>query len=117
MVCRMSTQRPDVNDEDTGRRTFQIRKARSAERAIERLRHGLGADWASYTPREIEELEWFIGEMWAYVSRGEWDELHFGKLTSHDLIKLLGLATQLRTRSRDTVAILQDAVAIVKARD
>ncbi len=112
----MSTQRPDVNDEDTGRRTFQIRKARAAERAIERLRHGLGAEWASYTQREIEELEWILGEIWAFVPHDEWDELHFGKLTSHDVIKVLGLATQLRKHTRDTVAILQDVVALVRAR-
>ena len=113
----MSTQRPDVSDEDTGRRTFQIRKARAAERAMERLRHGLGPEWSSFTQREIEELEWITGEIWAYVPRGEWDDLHFGKLTSGDVIKLLGFATQLRKHSRDSVAILQDAVAIVKVRD
>ncbi len=112
----MSTQRPDVSDEDTGRRTFQIRKTRAAERAVQRLRHGLGAEWASYTQREIEELEWFIGEMWAYVSRDEWEDLHFGNLTSGDVVKLLGLTTQLRTHARDAVSILQEAVAIVKAR-
>ena len=113
----MSTQRPDVSDEDTGRRTFQLRKERAAERAIERLRHGLGDEWASYTQREIEELEWLLGEMWAYVRRDEWEELHFGKVRSGDVIKLLGLATQIRTHTRDTVAVLQEAVALVKARE
>ncbi len=112
----MSTQRPDVNDEDTGRRTFQIRKARAAERGIERMRHGLGEEWTSYTQREIEELEWLLGEIWAYVTRNEWEDLHFGKVTSADTIKLLGLATQMRNHSRDTTAVLQDAVALVSAR-
>ncbi len=112
----MSTRRPDVSDEDTGRRTFQIRKERAAERAVERLRHGLRSEWASYTQREIEELEWLLGEIWAYVPRDEWEGLHFGKVSSGDVIKLLGLATQMRTHSRDTVAALQEAVAIVKAR-
>jgi hypothetical protein len=116
-MCRMSTQRPDVSDEDTGRRTFQLRKARAAERAIDRLRHALGDEWTSYTPREIEELEWLLGEIWAYVHRDDWEELHFGKLRGGDVIKLLGLATQMRSHTRDTVAVLQDAVALVKARD
>ena len=80
------------------------------------MRHGLGAEWASYTTREIEELEWILGEIWAYVSHGEWDELHFGKLTGHDVIKVLGLATQIRQHTRDTVAILQDVIALVKVR-
>lgn len=116
VMCPMSTQRPDVNDEDTGRRTFQIRKGRAAERAIEKLRRGLGSEWASYTPREVEELEFLLGEIWAYVRRDAWEDLHFGKLTSGDVVKLLGLTTQIRKHTRDTVAILKDAVAIVSAR-
>ena len=113
----MSTQRPDVSDEDIGMRTFQIRKARAVERAADRLRHGLGPEWSSFTEREIEELEWLLGEIWAYVSRSDWDDLHFGKITSGDVIKLLGFATELRKHSRDTVAILNDSAAVVRARD
>ena len=42
----MNNQRPDVNDEEIGMRTFQLRKARAVERAMERLRGGMKADWA-----------------------------------------------------------------------
>ena len=110
------TQRPDVSDEDIGIRTFQLRKARSVERAVERLRHGLGPEWSSFTQREIEELEWLFGEMWAYMTRADWEDLHFGNLTTGDIVKLLGLGSELRRHSRGAVDIMNEAAAIVRAR-
>ena len=110
------TQRPDVSDEDIGIRTFQLRKARAVERAVERLRHGLGPEWSSFTQREIEELEWLFGEMWAYMTRADWDDLHFGNLTTGDIVKLLGLGSELRRHSRGAVDIMNEAAAIVRAR-
>jgi len=112
----MTTQRPDVNDEDTGRRTFQLRKARAVERAVERMRHGFGTEWRSFTEREIGELEWFLGEVWAYVHRAEWDEFRFSSLTSGDAVKLLGYATELRRHSRSDVEILGDAKTLLQSR-
>jgi hypothetical protein len=112
----MSIQRPDIGDEDIGIRAFQLRKERAAERAIERLRHGLGAAWANYTPREVGELQWLFGEMWSYVHRDEWDELHFGNLTTGDVVKMLSLAVQLRGHTRDASAVLTEAAALVTSR-
>jgi hypothetical protein len=112
----MGGQRPDVSDEEIGIRTFQIRKARAVERAIERLRHGLGPEWASYTEREIEELEWLIGELWAFMPRNDWEDLHFGNCTTSDVVKLLGYGTELRRRSRGAVEIMNDAAEVVRAR-
>ena len=39
-------QRPEVTDEEIGIRTFQMRKARAVERAVERIRQGLKDEWA-----------------------------------------------------------------------
>lgn len=110
------SQRPDVSDEDIGIRTFQLRKARAVERAIERLRHGLGPEWSSFTQREIEELEWLFGEMWAYMARADWEELRFGNLRSGDIVKLLGYGSELRRHSRGAVDIMNDAAGVVLAR-
>lgn len=112
----MSTQRPDVSDEDIGMRTFQIRKAKAVERAVERLRHGLGREWASLTEREIEDLEWLLGEMWAYMSRNDWENMHFGNLRNSDVIKLLGYSSELRRHSRPDADIMHDAATVVRER-
>jgi len=110
------SKRPDVSDEDIGIRTVKIRQARAVEREIQRIRHGLGAEWSSFTEREIEELEWILGEMWSYVSHAEWDDLHFGRLSSGEVVKLLGYGSELRRHSRGAVEVLTDAAALVASK-
>ena len=70
----MYDRRPDVTDEDLGIRAFHIKRAKAVERAIERLRHGLGPMWAELSDAEIEEIEWVLGELWTHMIRSEWDE-------------------------------------------
>lgn len=106
---------PDVTDEDIGIRAFQIKKAKAVERAIDRIRHSLGPSWSELTGEEIDELEWVLGELWAYVARAHWDELHFGKLTMRDIIKMLTLGSQLRRHARNSIEILREIEAIVDA--
>jgi hypothetical protein len=108
--------RPDVTDEDIGMRTFQLKKAHAVERATERMRTGLKGEWANLTTQEVEELEWVLGELWAYVARAEWVDLHFGKLTMHDVRTILKLGRELRKHSRNAVDILNDVYAVVSAK-
>lgn len=106
---------PDVTDEDIGIRAFHVKKAKAVERAKERIRHGLGASWTDLTADEIEELEWVLGELWAYVARADWDDLHFGRLTMHEIIKVLTLGSQLRRHARSSIDILREVEALVRA--
>lgn len=116
VMLTMGMQRPDVSDEDIGMRAFQIKKAKAVERAAERMRAGLKADWGTLSQHEIEELDWVLGELWAYVARSEWDDLHFGKLTLHDLRLILGFGRELRKHSRNAVDILNDVNGVVLAK-
>ena len=109
----MYDRHPDVNDEDLGIRAFQIKRAKAVERAIQLVRHGLGPQWSDLTAEEIEELEWLLGELWAYVARAHWDDLHFGRLTMRDIIKLLTLGSQMRRHARGNIDILRDIDTII----
>lgn len=111
----MFDKRSEVTDEDIGIRAFQIKKAKAVERATERLRHGLGPQWASLTADEIEELEWVFGELWAYIARSDWDDLRFGRLTISDVIKMLTLGSQLRRHARNSIDILREVEGVVRA--
>lgn len=113
---RAMYERPDVNDEDLGIRAFKVKRAKAVERAVQLIRHGLGPSWTEFTEDEIEELEWLLGELWAYVARAEWDELHFGLLSITDIIKMLTFGSQLRRHSRGSIEILRDVEAIIVAR-
>ncbi|NTU72181.1 MAG: hypothetical protein HGB10_10245 [Coriobacteriia bacterium] len=107
--------KPDHTDEDLGIRAFQVKRAKAVERAIQLVRHGLGESWKELTEEEIEELEWVLGELWSYVSRNDWDELHFGVLTMRDVIKMLTLSSQLRRHARGSIEILREVDEIIKA--
>ncbi|MEI7813249.1 MAG: hypothetical protein WCJ13_00470 [Coriobacteriia bacterium] len=111
----MGTNRPDVSDEDLGIRAFKLQKVKAVERAVQHIRHGLGPSWGELTTEEIEELEWVLGEVWAYVAHSDWDGLPFGRLTLRDVIKILTLGSQLRRHARSDIEILREVRAVIDA--
>ena len=111
----MYDKHPDVTDEDLGIRAFQIKRAKAVERAIQLIRHGIAASWSDLTTEEIEELEWVLGELWAYVARAHWDDLHFGHVTVRDIVKILTLGSQMRRHARGNIEILREVDAIVSS--
>jgi hypothetical protein len=113
----MDRNRPDVSDEEIGMRTFQIRKAQAVERATERMRHGLGAEWGKFTNTEIEAIGYVLGELWAYIAHSEWDELHFSKLGVTDARRILNLARELVGHNRNSVEVLHDVHKLIVAKE
>jgi len=111
----MYNQHPDVTDEDLGLRAFNSKKAKAVERATQIVRHSLGPSWSELTGEEIEEFEWVLGELWAYVARAHWDEMHFGKVTVRDIIKILTLGSQMRRHARNVIEILREVQAVIDA--
>jgi hypothetical protein len=91
----MNPNNRDVTDEDIGRRAVEIRRERAVERALERLRKGVAADWRRLTVRDVERLRWALGELWGYVPHSEWDDLHFSSRNYHDVHGLLEMAAEL----------------------
>ena len=110
----MYDRHPDVSDEEIGIRAFKVKRAKAVERAVQRLRHGMGASWQDLNDSEIEELEWVLGELWSYVHRNEWEELPFGRLGMGDVIRLLTLGSELRRHARPSTEILRDMDGVVK---
>lgn len=110
------TNRPDLTDEDIGMRAFQIRKAKAVERAIERLRQGIRSSWDMFTQRDLADLSWMIGELWAFEKRADWDDLHFSKLTAEDALEIIKTARELREDPRNTVETLERVGDIIRAR-
>jgi len=109
----MPIRRPSVTNEDIGMRAFQIRKAKAVERAMERVRHSHKKEWHSITNSQVEEIEWALGELWAYVARDEWNDLRFGHLAMSDLHEILKLGGELRQHTRNAVEILMEVNAII----
>ena len=113
----MNRNRPDVSDEDIGMRTFQIRKEKAVERALERLRAGLKDNWSMFTQKDLVDLDWILGELWAHENRSEWEELHFSKLSPEDVYHIIEAARELKSESRNSVETLERIATIIRARD
>jgi len=109
-------QRPEVTDEEIGIRTFQMRKARAVERAVERIRQGLKDEWAKFTEPEIEALGFVLGELWAYIAHADWDDLRFSTLSVTDVRRLLNYSRELVNRKRNAVDVLQDVDGVIVAK-
>ncbi|MBF4509607.1 MAG: hypothetical protein ISP10_03885 [Aeromicrobium sp.] len=112
----MGNTRPDISEEDIGMRAFQIRKAKAVERSLDRARKGLGTGWGAFTQRDLSDLGWIIGELWAFEKRADWEDLHFSKLTSEDVTEIIALARQLRENDThsmvDTLERVGDIVRV-----
>ncbi|MRS11967.1 MAG: hypothetical protein EG823_02710 [Actinobacteria bacterium] len=103
-----------VNDEDLGIRLHEVNRQRAVDRAVERLHHGLRADWHYLTPEDHKNLQWVLGEMWSIDSREEWDRLHFSKLTLDDTRLLVGVGDRLRRHGTSKMNALLEATAVVR---
>lgn len=112
----MNGNRPDVRDEDIGMRAFQIRKAKAVERAIDRLRQGIKKDWPMFTQTDLNDLNWMLGELWAFEKRADWEDLHFSKLTAEDVQEIISIARSLRENPHNTVETLEQVGDIIRAR-
>lgn len=112
----MGNNRPDVSDEEIGMRAFQLRKAQATERALERLRQGLRSSWKMFSPSDLADLNWILGELWAYEKRADWEELHFSKLTGADVMAILKLARNLKDNVEGSVETLEAVGDIIRAR-
>jgi hypothetical protein len=80
---------PDISQADIGRRMYQLHKEKSVERAIELLRHNLGADWKTLTDADILLLEQLIGDVWVGFDRKLWEKIPFDRMTRGEVDTVL----------------------------
>lgn len=106
--------RKTSTEEGLGARMYQITRQRAVDRAIERMRAGLKADWQFLTHDDIESLRWFFGEIWATRDRAEWDSLHFSKLDLHDARVLAGHADRLHRHGTLRGSTIEASVGILR---
>ncbi len=84
----------EIHDEEIGMRAFQIKKEKSVERAIEKIRHKLNKSWSQITTEQIELLRWALGEIWASHRRGDWDDVSFSSIKLSDILKITKIADE-----------------------
>lgn len=112
----MDNKRPDLNDEDLGMRAFQVRRAKAVERAMDHIRGGLKNTWEMFTQRDLADLAWVQGELWAFVSRESWEAMLFSKLTPEDVFEIVAISRELSEDSSNTVEKLERVAGFIQTR-
>jgi len=98
----------DINDEDIGIRTFQIRKERAVERAVEKIRYKLNSGWQTISSKDIDILSWSLGETWAMMGFYEWDQIGFSFIDMDALNKIIAIGKEvLEHKKLGTIAFEQ----------
>lgn len=90
----------DINEEDIGIRTFQLRKERAVERAVEKIRHHLGAEWQNIPSKDMDTLSWALGETWAMMGFYEWDKISFSFIDLDTLNKIIAIGKKVLDRKK-----------------
>ncbi|RJQ53610.1 MAG: hypothetical protein C4521_06995 [Actinobacteria bacterium] len=86
---------PEITDEEIGMRAFQLRKSRAVEHAMERIRQGLGEEWSALSIKDIETLNWALGETWAHLARPAWNEIQFTGLGKERVDRIIQVAKRI----------------------
>lgn len=102
-----------ITDESLGIRLHEVNRQRAVDRAIERTRYGLKADWHYLTHDDISNLRWLLGELWSTRDRDEWEQLHFSKLGLEQARRLIGVGDRLRRHHTNKVSALESAMQII----
>lgn len=85
-----------TDDESLGRRRYLVNRQRAVERSLERWRRGLKADWHLLSRDDIGNLAYIAGELWASVTRDQWEQMHFSKLGLDETRRIAAHADRLR---------------------
>jgi hypothetical protein len=80
---------PDVSQKEVGRRMYHVHRLKTVEEAIKKIKHGVGAEWTSFTKEDIDLLNHLLQCAWNVIDQKVWDKVPFGSMTKNDVGKIL----------------------------
>lgn len=102
-------------DENLGIRLHEVNRQRAVDRAVERMRYALGADWHYLTTDDHATLRWITGELWSTTARSEWDTFRFSKLDYQSVRRLIGIGDRLGRHKTGRAIALESAASVVRS--
>lgn len=98
----------NVSEETVGLRSFQVRKAHAVERALDKIRQGVGREWQGLPDPDIEILELVLGELWAMVGFREWDYFPFSFCRLAHVQEMVAGGKQMINREKPGTTVLAE---------
>ena len=89
-------------EDDLGRRRFLIERDKAVEHALERIRRAPDSRWETLSPAERAGLKDVLNETWENCDRERWHEYCFSILAKTDILRLIYLGNDIKTRHHMT---------------
>lgn len=105
----------DITRTDIGRRMYQLQKEKGVEKATEKIRDCLGADWKSFSDADIRMLERLLGDAWVSFDRTLWDKIPFARMKSEDLEHILDIGRFLDLDKAPRTQVLEQLEKVLLA--
>jgi len=89
-------------EDNLGRRRYLLHRDKAVEHALERIRRAPDSGWETLTPEERAGLKQVLNEIWENCDRERWHEYCFAILTKTDIMSLIALGNDMKTRHNMT---------------
>jgi len=81
-----------TNEEELGRRRFQLVKEQAVEDAVEKIRRAPAVGWESLSTTDYTLLREVLADLWVNLERERWEQYSFSTLSRQDILDILSLA-------------------------
>ena len=105
---------PEVTNDERGRRVFKIHQEMAVEKASEKIRLNLGADWKIYSAHDIELLKYMLGECWGSLDRRKWEGFTFTRLTKDGVDAIIGVGKEVKREGRLESDAIQEVIGLLQ---
>lgn len=106
---------PDITKTDIGRRMYQLHKEKGVEKATEKIRESLGADWKTFSDADIRMLERLLGEAWVSFENTHWEKIPFGRMKKEDVDHVLDIGRFLDLDKAPKTRVLEQLEMVLLA--
>jgi galactokinase/mevalonate kinase-like predicted kinase len=98
---------PDVNEEEVGIQSFNLRRNQAVERSMAKIRHHLSYNWSALTDNDIKTLEWILGEVWSAMGFYRWDKIDLSKVSLDKVYQIISEAKKIRSSGKTSLSHLK----------
>jgi len=98
----------DIQNEELGRRRFQIRKEKAVEDACERIRRANAEEWEALSHKDRDVLREVLGETWSRTDNTEWGSFAFSAIPWQKVRSLITIGNQIKTGTKNPDVAFKD---------
>jgi len=87
-----------TTEDNLGRRRFLLHRDMAVEQSLEKIRRTPEAEWETLTPAQRAGLKAVLTEIWETCEHNRWQEFCFSTLSKADILRLVAIADDLKSR-------------------